>query len=104
VGFPPPLPLGAEKIGHFLGHKTEALFWSSGIISQAGLPDTVLNISDLILSYLRLSGFVGCLSDLLTIFNTASSAAPQIPTVLTDAGIEPTTVSTGALAVSRSNH
>jgi hypothetical protein len=38
-------------------------------------------------------------------FFTASSAAPQIPpTVPTDAGIEPRTVASGALAVRRSNH
>jgi hypothetical protein len=38
-----------------------------------------------------------------TIFSTAYSAAPQT-TVPTDAGIEPRTVATGALAVRRSNH
>ncbi len=38
-----------------------------------------------------------------TIFNTASSADPQIPTVPTDAGIEPRAVATGALAVRRFN-
>ncbi len=40
---------------------------------------------------------------LFTIFNTASSAAPQIP-LLEDAGIEPRTAATTALAVRRSNH
>ncbi len=40
----------------------------------------------------------------ITIFNTASSAAPQDSTVPTDAGIEPRTVATGALTVRRSNH
>jgi hypothetical protein len=38
----------------------------------------------------------------LTIFNTASSTAPQI--LPTDVGIEPRTVATGALAVRCSNH
>jgi hypothetical protein len=35
---------------------------------------------------------------LCTLFNTASSAAPQIPNVSEDAGIEPRTVATLALA------
>jgi hypothetical protein len=38
-----------------------------------------------------------------SVFNTASSAAPQIP-LFEDAGIEPRTVATSALAVRRSNH
>jgi hypothetical protein len=38
-----------------------------------------------------------------TVFNTASSAAPQIPDS-EDAGIEPMTVATSAMAVRRSNH
>jgi hypothetical protein len=38
-----------------------------------------------------------------TLFNTASSAAPQI-TVSEDSGIEPSTVATFAIAVRRSNH
>jgi hypothetical protein len=38
-----------------------------------------------------------------TVFNTALSAAPQIPDS-EDAGIEPRTVATSAMAVRRSNH
>jgi hypothetical protein len=40
------------------------------------------------------------------LFNTASSAAPHIPPVSEDAGIEPRTVATSTLAVTvrRSNH
>ncbi len=40
---------------------------------------------------------------LYTIFNTASSAAPQIPPVSEDAGTEPRTVATTALTVRRSS-
>jgi hypothetical protein len=39
---------------------------------------------------------------LCNVFNTASSAAPQIPLVSEDAGIDPRTVATSALAVRRS--
>ncbi len=41
---------------------------------------------------------------LCTVFNTASSATPSDSTVSEDAGIEPRTVETSALAVRRSNH
>ncbi len=41
---------------------------------------------------------------LCTEFNTASSAAPQDSTASEDAGIEPRTVATSALAGRRSNH
>jgi hypothetical protein len=39
-----------------------------------------------------------------TVFNTAPSAAPSGSTLSEDAGIEPRTVATPALAVRRSNH
>jgi hypothetical protein len=39
---------------------------------------------------------------LCTLFNTASSAAPQISTVSEDAGIDPRTVATSALTARRS--
>ncbi len=41
---------------------------------------------------------------LSTICNTASSAAPQIPLVSEDAGIEPRTVATKTLTFRRSDH
>jgi hypothetical protein len=39
-----------------------------------------------------------------TLFNTALSAAPQIPLLSEDAGIEPRTVATSALTSRRTNH
>ncbi len=41
---------------------------------------------------------------LITLFNTASSASPQIPLLWENVGIEPRTVATLALSVRRCNH